>query len=246
MNLSNTIKKHIARTIIVLFPRSKWYKAAHTIAGMLARWREQEKYKYKNTVAMSHAGKLNGLLALMTRTGKPFPIPVRAQGLDLFFKPRPHGLILCSTHIPLSKVALRHLMEQGFTPTLALAANPGVINSVAVWGSIEKIPAIRTGPFVLQKTKRVLEQGGSIVVLVDRELGGPYSPNIFRLAEKINTDIVFFGAVLRQDGVVDVSFRESEWNGNVNRVDEQLNELYNYTATLLQQYDNSGYLHAPC
>ncbi|ADB38308.1 hypothetical protein Slin_2287 [Spirosoma linguale DSM 74] len=106
----------------------------------------------------------------------------------------------------------------------------------------------RTSSHVLQKAKTVLQKGGSVVVLVDKTLGGAYSPNIFRLAEKINADIIFFNAALQQDGIIKVSFHESEWNGpkQVNCVERQLNELYHHTATLLQQYNNSGYFTAPC
>ncbi|GAB4017626.1 hypothetical protein GCM10028808_49550 [Spirosoma migulaei] len=242
-----SVKAHIANIITVVFPPKRWYKAAYLASGMLAFLRPQEKYTYKNTLAISRAGKLNGLLAIMTRKGKPFPIPVLAQGLELFLKHRPNGLILCSTHIPLSKVALRYLIEQGFKPTVAIAGNPGVIDSIAVWGSIEKIPAIRTGPFVLQKSKSVLQQGGTVVVLVDKLLGGPYSPNIFILGEKLNSDIIFFNAALQNDGTIVVNFHESEWNGSdcKIRVHQQMNELYQFTTALLKHYGNSYYLRAP-
>ncbi|SOD99813.1 hypothetical protein [Spirosoma fluviale] len=239
------VNQLIATVITTLLPAKRWSQAAFTMSGLLAYYyrlfKGHKVYKYNYTVGISRAHKLNHLLALMTRLGKPFPITICAQGSELFLKPRPKGLILCSTHIPLSKVAIRHLMEHGFTPTVVLATNPDVIDSIAIWGRTETIPAIRTGPFVLQKAKSVLQQGGSIVVLVDRELGGPYSPNVFRLAEKINADIIFFDAILQRQGVVNVRFHESEWNGksHADRVSRQMDELYRHTTTLLQQYSYS-------
>ncbi|GAB3783235.1 hypothetical protein GCM10028818_40780 [Spirosoma horti] len=260
MQLFRSILKSSAITITHVLPQSKWYRAAYMASGVLAKASDlvvtisgiptftREQKKYKNTVAINHAIKLNYFLAVMTHGGKPFPIPILAQGIEVLRKPRPKGVILCSTHIPLVKVALRHLMEHNFKPTLALAADPGVINSISVWGVTEKVAAARTGPYVLQKAKTVLQDGGSIVVLVDKVLGGEYSPNIFRLAEKINADVVFFDAALQDDGIIKVRFHESEWNGykQENCTQKQLNELYQHTEKLLQQYNNSGYLTAPC
>lgn len=260
MNLFRSILKSSAITITHVFPQTEWYRAAYVVSGMLAKVSDmlptvsgipslkRKAKKYKNTVAINHAVKLNYLLAVMTHGGKPFPIPILAQGIELFRKPRPNGVILCSTHLPLGKVALRHLMEQNFKPTLALAADPGLINVISVWGITEKMAAARTGPHVLQKAKTVLQNGGSVVVLVDKELGEVYSPNVFRLAEKITADIIYFDAALQDDGIIKVRFHESEWNGykQVDCIQEQLNELYRHTETILQQYNNAGYLTAPC
>ena len=260
MNLGRSLLKSSAIAITRIFPQSEWYRAAYVVSGMIAKasnmlatvsgipYFMREPKKYINTVAIDHAVKLNFLLAVMTHGGKPFPIPILAQGIDLFYKPRPNGVILCSTHIPLVKVALRHLMENNIKPTLAVAYEPGAFNTISVWGITDKIAAARTGPYVLQKVRTVLQKGEAIVVLVDKKLGDVYSPNVFRLAEKINADIIFFDAALQQDGKVKVGFHESEWNGyeQVNCIQQQLNELYQHTETILQQYNNSGYFTAPC
>ncbi|MVM35226.1 hypothetical protein GO755_34710 [Spirosoma sp. HMF4905] len=247
MGLSNSVKTYVALAITTLFPLKNWYIVAYAVSGVMSYLYKPQKNKYTNTWAINHAYRLNGLLAVMTRKGRSFPMPVHGRGEELFFKQRPNGLVLCSTHIPLSKVALRYLMECGFKPTVAIVGDPSVQDSIAVWGSLEKIPAIHTGSFVLQKAKRILQQGGSVVALVDHHLGDPYSPNIFRLAEKLNSDIVFFDAALQKDGTVDVRFRESEWNGSscANRVHQQMNELYQHTANLLQHYGNSSYFKPP-
>lgn len=267
MNRIRSISKILAIAITFIFPQTEWYKIAYVVSGMLAWVSDKiakisdkiakihaipafvrKQRKYKNTVAINHAVRLNHFLAVMTHTGKPFPIPIFAQGIEIFRKPRPNGLILCSTHIPFTKVAVRHLMEHNIKPTLALAADPTLINCISIWGITEKVAAVRTGSHVLQKAKTVLQKGGSVVVLVDKTLGEAYSPNVFRLAEKINSDIIFFDAALQPDGVIKVSFYESKWNGynHVNSIQQQLNELYQYTSNILQQYNNSGYFTAPC
>ncbi|WP_461133922.1 hypothetical protein [Spirosoma lituiforme] len=253
MNKLQSISRFSAITITRIFPQSKWYRIAYVVSGILAKGTGMLTFmrkpkKYKDTVAIDHAFKLNHFLSVMTQGGKPFPIPTFAQGIELFRKPRPNGVVLCSTHIPLSKVAARHLIEHNFMPTIALAADPTLINCISIWGITEKVPAVRTGSHVLQKAKTVLKEGGSVVALVDKTLGEVYSPNIFRLAEKINADIIFFDAALQPDGIIKVRFHESRWNGyeQIDSVQHQLNELYQHTETLLQQYNNSGYLTAPC
>ncbi|ADB38305.1 hypothetical protein [Spirosoma linguale] len=167
MNLFRSILRLLAITITFIYPQSEWYRVAYVVSGMLAKVSDmlvtvagvptfmRKPKKYKDTVAINHAVKLNYFLAVMTHGGKPFPIPTLAQGLELFRKPRPNGVILCSTHIPLAKVAIRHLMEHDFKPTLALAADPGVINRISVWGITEKVAAARTGSLMTSPQKSV-------------------------------------------------------------------------------------------
>lgn len=97
-------------------------------------------------------------------------------------------------------------------PMVAIAANPDATNTIALWGTTKRLPVIPVNQFVLQKAKILLQQRGAIVVLVDKELGGGYSPNIFRVAEILRSDIIFFEASLHQNKTVEVNFYESEWN----------------------------------
>ncbi|WP_461134993.1 hypothetical protein [Spirosoma lituiforme] len=246
--LFDSLKGHVAQLITTTLPPHKWYTAAYRTASLMAFIRQPKKYHCKSTLAISRAIKLNTLLALLSRQGRAFPIPIHcSKTLDLFTKPRPGGLILCSTHMPLTKLALNYLVELGFTSPIALAADPGIINSIAIWGTTKKLPAIRTGPTVLLKAKNILQQGGTISVMIDNHIGGPYSPNVFHLAEKLNSDIIFADVVLRDHGQIEVRFEESIWNGQrcVSRVQGQMNELYQRTNSLLDYYGKSGYLQLP-
>jgi hypothetical protein len=235
-------RQYMAFAITRLLPAQYWYPGAYRAAWVLAFRRP-----YKHTRALSRAEKLNTLLALISRQKQPFPIPIQAAGTALFRRPRPNGLVLCFTHIPLAKLALNWLVEQGFPPTIALAAAPGEAGEIAIWGTDKKVPAVRTGPTVLLKAKSVLQQGGTVSAMVDRYLGGEYSPNIFRLAEKLQADLVFVSVVLEQQGNVAVRFQESAWNGRAgtNRISQQLNELYQITSSIFEHYGTALYSESP-
>lgn len=235
----------VATVLTSTFPQHMWYGMAYTVTRLLAPWNIRQNTDYKVTRVMNHAKQLNLLLGLISRTGKDFPIPTRGYGVSLFTKTRPNGLILCSTHIPLAKVAVSYLAEGTSISMVAIAAEPGWANTIALWGSKKRLPAIRADQFVLQKAKTILQRGGTIVVMVDKKLGGVYSPNIFRLAEKLGSDVIYAETVLHQDKTVEVNFRESKWNRRPGHVQEQMNELYQNISSLLVKQYNSGYLSSP-
>ncbi|TFF39744.1 hypothetical protein [Mucilaginibacter psychrotolerans] len=148
-------------------------------------------------------------MSLLTRKNIAFPIPVIAKGFELFAKERPCGIMLCSVHLPLVKVAIRYLVENGYAPKAAIAGAHHQITAVALWGSTQTIPAIATGPTVLIKMRTILLEGATMVVLVDGAYGESISPNTFLLANQLNADIVFFLAELLPGGTIEVSFYES-------------------------------------
>ncbi len=234
-------KKLSVHVITCLLAPSEWYWITYKLTRFTAYASIHKSFMYTNTYELTRAYKLNEMLALFTRKDRYFPIPIKAKGLDVFNKPRPNGLILCSVHIPLSKVALRHLIEAGLQPSVAIAANPGVVDSIAVWGIREKIPAIRTGSFVLNRAKTILKQQGTVVALVDKELGSEFSPNLFKLAHRVQADIVFFMAELLPNGYVEVSYYESQFAGPEQNViiKKQMYELYCHVSEILRRNGNA-------
>ncbi len=242
-------KKLAVFLICTFIPRNLWYAASYKIARIFAYFGASRKKPYVNTQAIGCAFHLNNLLALLTRKGLPFPIPIEER-VNFLGKQHPHGLMLVCTHLPLVKVALRYLVETGNAPDFALAkaGNMRYNNEMAVWGINERIPVVTTDSFVLQKARTLLRQGKTLVVMVDKTLGAAYSPNVFKLAETVNADIAFVQSSLSKNGVIHVGFVESQWNGTIvdSKTEMQMQELYDITAEILHNYDQSGYLNPPC
>jgi lauroyl/myristoyl acyltransferase len=148
------------------------------------------------------------MLALLTRHNRPFPVPWRmdaeTRALLESATTRGRGLLLCSAHLPLVKVAARAFIETGQAPAAAIAESPAGDQAIAIWGLRERLPALKVDPAVLLRTRTLLRTGQSVVLLVDRQAGAGYSPNIFRLAHATRSAVLFFIPELAADGTVDV------------------------------------------
>lgn len=138
----------------------------------------------------------------------PFPVPWDAEGLDLVRtrSAAPEGLVLCSAHLPLVKVACRALMDSGIRVDAAITENPSVVDSIAIWGRADRMPAIRADRNVLLKARTLLTSGGTVLLLADTSPGGPFSPHIFELVERVRARVILFSTELRHDGVVSIRF----------------------------------------
>lgn len=115
------------------------------------------------------------------------------------------GVVFCSAHRPLIKVAVRALMETGRTPAVAIAAEPGPDGQISIWGLTQRLPVIKVQPDVLLRASTVLRGGGSVLLLVDT-VKGKYSPNIFRLSSLTGATVVFFTAELETGGIISIRF----------------------------------------
>ncbi len=206
--LSRTILPVFARILSLTLPPRTWYRCALWVSMAFA-WilpycrprRRFRPHRYETAIL------LNRMLAFLTRTGRPFPISWRLdaasrEALDSAAASG-RGLVICSAHLPLIKVAVRAMIEIGRTPTVAIAAEPGPDGRIPIWGLTGRLDTLKVQPDVLLRSRTVLARGGSILLLVDT-LGGDYSPNIFRLAKATGVGVLFFGAELDRDGRVQV------------------------------------------
>jgi hypothetical protein len=237
------VRRVIAFYIVSVVPPEQWYWTAHRLTGFLVSWRRKIQLKKKENEGLKHAFLLNSILSLLTRKHISFPVPVRAKGFELFAKPRTSGMVICSVHIPLAKVAMRFLVENGHKPKAAIAGAHRGISSVALWGSTETIPVIPTGPFVLMRAKTLLTDGDTLAVMVDGNFGQDISPNIFLLAQKLNVDVVYLLSELLPDGTIEVSFFESSVKPPLplEAVDQQIKELQGYLQHIVQRYEKLKY-----
>lgn len=196
-----------ARLISLTLPTHKWYYAAFTFTKKYANLKS---FSNKRLNSINHASKLNALLSILTSTGKPFAIPIKANGVEVLQTPRPNGLVLCSVHIPLIQVSARYLVEQGLAPDAVIVKHPLNGDAYPLLGISVSIPVIYSGTGVLLKAKSFLKRGKRLIVLADYDVGSEcYSPNIFYLADNLKVDIIYFFARLQPDGYVEVSFLQA-------------------------------------
>jgi hypothetical protein len=237
------LKQILAFFIVSFYEPEKWYPVAYKSTRFVAMLETQFIPSRRPLFGLNHATLLNTILSLMTRKKIPFPIPVRARGLEIFEKERPNGVILCSLHIPLCKVALRRLIENGFHPDLAITHHRNKNTSIAVWGITDVIPAIKAGPVVFFKARTILNQGKCLLALADPVFGADISPNLFFLAHRLKSQIIYFLAELMPEGDIEVSFFESAIKDAAaeKAVGAQVSELRGYSDHIINRYQNLKY-----
>lgn len=201
--LSQTILRVSSRLISLTLPPTFWYRAALAVSGLGARLLRLTGIGSRRPYRFEQAILLNRMLAYLTRRGEPFPIPWRV--IEEFQAPQGSGVIACSAHLPLIKIAGRALMDSGYAVRASIAARPDPDGCIALWGLRERLPALKVGPSVLLQTRTELRRGSTVILLVDSS-SGDYSPNIFRLARVTGAALLFLTAELAEDGVVEVRF----------------------------------------
>ncbi len=206
--LKRNIKIVTIKVVTRLFSESKWYKMAILITP-LSKFFKPFRSK-KKSIGFLKAQDLNSFLALMTREQKYFHIPYNISGLE--YLDADCGIILCSVHVPLVKVALRGLIENDIEISAAIVGLPPASNTMSVWGITSKIPIIVRNPFSLLKAKTLLLNKGKLVLMVDDEETNVYSPNIMKLCGKIDAKVVFFFAELNAQNVIDTYFIEAPFS----------------------------------
>lgn len=234
----------VAKLIMLLLPADKWYKAAFIMSKYYAYVTGPPDERSKNSFRKTQSVKLDTLLFTMASGAKPpliFPIPVRGKGEALLMKSRPNGLLICSVHIPLVIIAMRYLVELGLIPDAILVKSLPKYNDdgyIHIFGTSARIPTILIDSTVLIKVRGILRRGGIVVVLVDENLSaGNYSPNVFRLAEKLNSDMVYSLVKLQPNGSIEATMFEfpdaasAEEDGvalKINALSEQVTNLLNH------------------
>ena len=211
--LSQTILPAFARALSMTLPAQVWYRSALMASGVFA-WLLRLSGRVSHPQRFEQAILLNRLMAFLTRTGVPFPVRWRwtaeSEAVLDAAATSGRGLVICSAHLPLIKVAMRALIETGRAPTVVIAAEPGPDGCIAVWGLRERLTALKVGPNVLLKTRTELRNGGRVLLLVDT-VKGEYSPNIFHLAAAMRATVLFFTAELQADGHTAVRVFPAPW-----------------------------------
>ena len=200
-SLGHGIQAIIATFIVLVLPEKYWYK---TVLRLSYLYRFSFTRPGKNiSIAHRRSRILNTLLAFLTRAGKPFPIPCSITGAALLDNPAT-GIAFCTTHLPLAKVAISAVITRGFKSDTAIVASLNENESMSVWGITQKIPAIKSDSQSLLKAKKILNQKGCVLLMLDEFYGAGYSPNIMHLAGITGAKAIFFLAELNPSGIIDI------------------------------------------
>ncbi len=176
---------------------------------------------------------IDKLLSMLTRTNIEFPIQCTISRFDEINSK--NGIILCTSHIPFSKIAIRSYLENK-NIDFAIIGEATKDGKMAIWGTNAKIPALLKDSFVLLKAKNYLLNNKTIVLMVDDAKTGEYSTNIFKLAKKINSNILFFFTEMNNSNIIDIKFilppfpspsNDFEINENINFIKTYSNEIKN-------------------
>ena len=239
------LSKIVAKLIMLLLPSEKWYKAAFIMSKYYAYIIGPPSERAENSFRKTQSIKLDTLLSRMGSDANPphiFPIPVRGNGEEILKKSRPNVLLVCSLHFPLVLVGgMRYILKSGLMPDAILVRSLPKYNDdgyMHIFGTSARIPTILIDSTVLIKVRGILRRGGIVIVLVDENLSaGNYSPNVFRLAEKLNSDMIYSLVKLQSNGCIDVnmfefpkaaSAEEDSVALKINTLSEQVTNLLNH------------------
>jgi lauroyl/myristoyl acyltransferase len=204
---------YLARTIVFLFPVRYWYRVLYRICRLhgpllrfLLAFPPLRNHPRRRIIV---AWLMQSTLPHLVDTGRPFPIPICDSGVEAILEAQknPHGVVLCSVHLPFIRMVLRRLVELGIPPTAVIAgASAQASGRLAVWGMAESLPALVPDKDVLFKVRSILRHGGVVGTLIDVDLSAPMNANVFRLIRSIGARLVFFTTELQPDGEIMVDF----------------------------------------
>jgi hypothetical protein len=214
--------RFLCTAIFLLTSSRSWYRVAFTLYKHASIF----KFFYRDSTRNYEIIRLrffSRMLVMLTRSGISFPIPYEFNSNQVKVD---KGILYCTTHLPLTKVGIKAMIENNYKVDRAIAANPTEEMNVAIWGMEEKIPALKTGPSVLLKTKSVLEQGMSVFVMIDYGSIENLSPNSLKMVHLSSSKAVFLFTKLRKSGVVQVWLEEAPFSGCTSDVEIQKNVNY--------------------
>jgi hypothetical protein len=205
MNLvSNLFFKIVSHIIACFFPSYLWYKTAFYVTNYSKKFcyafRDRKLSDYQK-----HGNQLDKLLSLLTRKNT-FAIQYSIDTSKVTKDTINQGEVYCTSHLPLTKVAIRAFIENEKIIDYALIGSNTKNNLFSIWGSSVKIKTLIKSPYVLLKSKRILEQNKSIVLMIDDPKNGFYSPNMLKIIGKTNSKLILFYTYFKKNGKIITEF----------------------------------------
>jgi hypothetical protein len=202
-----------ARLISVMLPKQRWYSAVLRLsrlqAPIMRRLLMHSPYRGDSRSRAVEGWLINSWLFALVQLRREFPIPIKVVGKEgvLEAVKNPGGVLFCSCHIPLANICARPLVDLGLPPSAVTAGEAVTSNGeFPVWGLARGLRVLQPDRSLLVKMRTILRHGGSVALLIDRHLDGPYSPNIFRLARLAKSRVVLMVASLQADGQIQVEY----------------------------------------
>lgn len=128
-----------------------------------------------------------------------FPIPWQVEGAEHLPTPGMAnssgggGALYCAAHLPFFSAHARVLLELGAAPSLVIALANAIDadGGYPLPGIRQSIPALPPSASTLIKVHRALKGGAIVGSMMDAYPGGPLKPQLFRLAGKNGTRVIF-------------------------------------------------------
>jgi len=157
---------------------------------------------------------LQMVLRTLDRVGTEYDPIVRVHGAEPFAAAREagRGLLMIGPHAALSKLVVRYLCDQEYSPVIVVA-------SLMRFGGMRLPPRqILTSPSFLLRVRTALRAGSIVGAMADHEPetarrtfevqtpAGPVllSDGLIRIAQKCGSAILFIASALSDDGIVHI------------------------------------------
>jgi hypothetical protein len=186
-----------------ILPNRYWYRAALAMCRLQAALNGA----LGGNRVLTEAVMLDHWLWELTAIG-PFPIPWTLNGLEVIeASDRKIGTVFCWIHEPLVEFPMRPFLETGHSEAIVVADRGRIVDGgYLVAGLARRLVAIPADRYALGRAKRSLQEGTSVVCLVDATLGGPLQPFVLQVAGRVGARVVFQWAKRRPDGTIEVTF----------------------------------------
>ena len=202
-SVKNKFLKVVCSFIIVFVRPSGWYNALFKFCVLIKYLRYFSLKNLSNNAKVEFPIKrvniLNQMLSLLTRTGIPFHIPYEFNSTDIKSE---KGVMYCSSHIPLIKVAIRAMIENNFPIDAIIAKYPTKNQMVSIWGMEKGVPALTSDNNVLLKVKSLLLKNARIALMIDDVGKSFYSPNSMKICQLTGSKVLFCFAKLNKNGTI--------------------------------------------
>jgi len=203
----------IAQSIGSLLPTPEWYTATVQVIRLLAPVCRlligSTRFRNDPRRGMIESWLISTILQRIDAFEKPFPVPIKTTGTEELFEAwnHPHGVVICSVHLPLWNLILRSLVDLNCPPSAVVAGTKAIwAGMFHPWGSVLRLPALVANKNVYIKARGVLRHGGSVATMMD--LGAPLNLNLnlLRLIGTLGARVIFATVELGDGGDVLVQF----------------------------------------
>ena len=237
-NAKTNIIKIICFFIVLVIKPEHWYYVAFKIY-QLTNYFKIFSVDKKYHLNVKRIRILDQMLSLLTRFNIAFHIPYHFNSPEI---KKENGILYCTTHLPLTKVCLKAMIENHYTFDAAIALNPSSDNTIAIWGMKENHTAIKADVNVLLKTKTLLLNNRALFLMIDDDENKGYSPNSLKLCQITKSKIAFCFTKLNRNGIISTWMEPAPFpNCKTDKeIEENIAYLKQKTNQILDEYKNRG------